>query len=79
MAVYIDLARIGEIEAQLQLLQDQMDIKEIEIAFNDGNPVPWTDGERNQVMASATLLAFLSENDVACYPLSVSSVLFIEP
>lgn len=79
MAVFIDSTRVSEIEAQVAAAQAQMDLKEAEIAANMGNPVIWTDEERSELMAIATLLAFLSENDLACYPLSVSSVLFVTP
>lgn len=40
-------------------------------------PIFVLDSERLDLMKSATLLAYLSEIDVACYPLSVSAVYFI--
>lgn len=78
MAVYIDSARVAEIKAQLEILDLLMDFKQGEID-TEGGPVIWTDAQRNEQMKVATLLAFLSEVDLACYPLSVSSVLFITP
>lgn len=48
-----------------------------EISANDGNPVEWTDDSRLDMMKLATLSAFRCGIDVACYPLSVSAVVFI--
>lgn len=78
MTVYIDQARIDDIQAQLDILQLLMDLKQAEVTA-EGGPVVWSDAQRNEQMKVATLLAFLSEVDLACYPLSVSSVLFVPP
>ena len=79
MTVYVGTARLEEIQAVLDELQAAVDAKEVEIFLNGGEPVVWTQDERNVVMKDATLLAYLSDNDLACYPLSAAAVLFIEP
>lgn len=76
MPVFIDSVRVVEIGAIASALIVEMTLKQAEIVANDGLPVEWTLDERKEVIKAATLLAYLSECDVACYPVSVASVVF---
>lgn len=76
MPVFIDSIRVAEIGAITTALIVEMTLKSAEIVANDGLPVGWTLDERKEIIKAATLLAYLSECNVACYPVSVSSVVF---
>lgn len=77
MAVFITESEADTIHAIADAIEVAMNVKLLEIGLNGGEPVEWTEAERLDLMKNATLLAFLSKVDVACYPLSDSSVLFI--
>lgn len=75
--------RLDELKACTDALVAQwVDIQAgIDFAIASGDPnecVPWFDDERRDVLRQSTILVFLSELDLACYPLSASAVLFIE-
>lgn len=76
MAVFIDFTTATEILANAENISDQMEVKLGEIALNSGNPVEWDNGDRLDVMKDITLIAYLLALDLACYPLSVSAVVF---
>ena len=39
----------------------------------------WFDEDRRDVLRQATIMVYLADLNLACYPLSESAVLFIEP
>jgi hypothetical protein len=83
MPITINQTRLDELKACTDALEAQwVSIQEgidFEIAAGTTDPsVPWFDDERRDVLRQATLLVFLSELNLACYPLSVSAVVFIE-
>lgn len=74
--------KLDEIKACVNALQAQIDEIQAGIDFNVESElepcVPWFDEERRDILRQATLLVYLAELDLACYPLSASAVLFVE-
>lgn len=80
----ISQSRLNDLKACLAVLDAQFTSLQEGIDFNVAAglvppDVPWFDEERRDVLRQATCLVFLTELDLACYPLSASAVLFFEP
>lgn len=75
--------KLDDIKACVNALQAQVDELQTAIDFFvEGGLEPcanWFDEERRDILRQATILVYLAELDLACYPLSASAVLFIEP
>lgn len=74
--------KLDEIKACVDALQAQIISIQEGIDFNveaEIEPcVPWFDEERRDILRQATILVYLAELDLACYPLSASAVIFVE-
>jgi hypothetical protein len=75
---------LNKLKACTDALVEQWDELQAGIDFNveaelPDTSVPWFDEERRDVLRQATCLVYLSALDLACYPLSESSVIFFEP
>lgn len=64
------------LDAQFHELQEAIDF----LVESDAPPfeVAWYDEQRRDVLRQCTIMVFLAELNLACYPLSASAVLFIE-
>lgn len=83
MPFLISQTRLDELKACTAALEAQWDELQAAIDFNvaAGLPVtdvPWWDEQRRDVLRQSTIMVFLSELDLACYPLSASAVLFVD-
>lgn len=82
MSIDICQAKLDDVKACVDALQAQVTLLQEGIDFNVEAGLeacaPWFDEERRDILRQATCLVFLAELDLACYPLSASSVIFIE-
>lgn len=55
---------------------DIMDVLELLLIANDGNPIDWDIQSRTALLSNYTRSTWLLALSIACYPLSAASVVF---
>lgn len=77
MAYVIDNDTADRIKNQALDIVAQMTAYQALIVLNSGNPVDWSNVDRQDILKDCTLMVFQTGLMIACYPLSVSAVVFV--
>lgn len=74
----IGLETALDVEELLGEMLFDAEAKVTQIEANDDLPVEWTLVERTALLSKLTRLCYSLQLDLACYPLSIASVIIIE-
>lgn len=77
--IFLTQAHLDDIKAVLADMQLDVDALQALLDLDGSGSIVWPALSRQDFMKYATLIAFLSLCNLACYPLSVSAVVFLGP